>query len=445
MSPIESTSLPPWSLASLLLLLVLVSPYPVHGQRDSAATEAEQEAAATSILRGDAHRADELWHLNPMDGALHGREHIDSFLGAWRRLLFDWSSQGMEEKAEKQPLQILHFGGSHVQAGRIGWSFRNRMAQDRPGLVIGRGIHAPHRLTGSNGPPERGWRSEEDFKSQSCANRRHRGSWGITGVEASCTGAATIACWTGSPAGENCCSSIRVLAPPDSIFQWHPDSTGWQGNSSRMASTGISRWWREPGLDVPDTVVLRSSDSSFSAIHGVEWIADGADLVFHDLGANGANSTSWMRNPHYMVQLREVAPDLVVLAWGINDAHMSPSRFNADRFKGHYRSLIDSIQHAVPEAGILLVTNNDSHYRRRHNPNAESVRTAMLELTEEEDVACWDLYGHLGGAGSIEYLGESGYAASDRLHMRKDGYVLMGELLYELLVRASISPNSGMP
>ena len=212
-----------------------------------------------------------------------------------------------------------------------------------------------------------------------------------------------------------------------------------------MASTGISHWTRDPGLDVPDTVVLRSSDHSFSALHGVEWVADGTDLVFHDLGANGANSTSWMRNPYFMVQLQEVAPDLIVLAWGINDAHMSPSRFNADRFKDHYRSLIDSIRNAAPDAGILIVTNNDSHYRRRHNPNAESVRAAMLELTEEEHLACWDLYGHLGGAGSIEYLKGSGYAASDRLHMRKDGYVLMGELLYELLVRASISHKTGMP
>ena len=63
----------------------------------------------------------------------------------------------------------------------------------------------------------------------------------------------------------------------------------------------------------------------------------------------------------------------------------------------------------------------------------------MRELVKTEEVACWDLYGHMGGRGSVEWLQQAGFAASDHLHMRKDGYVLWGELLYELLTRAALA------
>ena len=124
---------------------------------------------------------------------------------------------------------------------------------------------------------------------------------------------------------------------------------------------------------------------------------------------------------------------------------MAQSRFDVDRFSKHYAALIDSIRMARPEIEILLVTNNDSHYRHRHNPNAEDVRRAMLDLVSQRGVACWDLYGHLGGAGSIDALNACGFAAGDRLHFRKDGYILMGELLYELLLRAAIQHRTPSP
>ena len=185
-------------------------------------------------------------------------------------------------------------------------------------------------------------------------------------------------------------------------------------------------------------MTLQPTSDGEPVLHGVEWIPANAGFVFHDLGANGANSTSWMRNPHFKAQLQAVSADLVILAWGINDAHMAQNRFDSGRFARHYGALIDTIRSAQPGAEILLVTNNDSHYRHRHNPNAESVRQAMLDLVAQREVACWDLYAHLGGKGSIDALNSAGFAASDRLHFRKDGYILIGELLYELLVRAAI-------
>jgi lysophospholipase L1-like esterase len=412
------------------------------GQRDSAATESEWSETTSDRLRGDVHRDDDLAGLPAMEATLYGREHLSRFLTSWYSLLFDLQP----DSPSANPIEVVHFGGSHVQAGRIGWAFRQRLSEDRPGIAVGCGIQVPHRLMDSNGPPDRGWSSPEDWSGQSCANRRHQAPWGITGIEAQSPVAAPVACWSGSPAGERCVSEIRILSRPDSALNWRPVlPQPWKPDLAALSSAGIAHWISPAGGAAPDTLILQPAAAGAQALHGVEWVPQNAGFVFHDLGANGANSTSWMRNPHFKEQLRNVAPDLTILAWGINDAHMSQSRFDAARFSRHYGALIDTIRSAHPDTEILLVTNNDSHYRHRHNPNAEDVRAAMLNLVAERGVACWDLYGHLGGKGSIDALNGTGFAASDRLHFRRDGYILIGELLYELLVRAAIQHSTPAP
>lgn len=430
-------------LAALLLGSPVLGGGHCWGQRDSAATESESGDAPTLWQRGDVHRDGDLGGLSDVGGSLHGAQHLSQFLAAWYGLLFEASDPS---PADGGPLEVVHFGGSHVQAGRIGWAFRQRLHQDRPGVVVGCGIQAPHRLMDSNGPPERGWSSPQEWTGQSCANRRHRGDWGITGVEAQSLVAAPVSCWSGAPAGERCISEIRVLSRPDSAAGWQPVlPQPWMPDLGAQSSAGIAQWIGPEGGSAPDTLTLQPTTEGAQVLHGVEWIPDHADFVFHDLGANGASSTSWMRNPHFKEQLRTVSPDLVILAWGINDAHMAQSRFDAARFSRHYGALIDTIRSARPATEILLVTNNDSHYRHRHNPNAESVRRAMLDLVAQREVACWDLYGQLGGKGSIDALNTTGFAASDRLHFRKDGYILIGELLYEVLVRAAIQHWTSTP
>lgn len=418
-------------------LLCCGGPGGLLAQRDSAATEAEMQDDRLAVERGDPHRDPDLGQLDPMASVFYGAEHIPQFLAAWNALLRGDATA----RQSTAPLEVVHFGGSHVQAGRIGWSFRQRLAADKPGLIIGRGIHPPHRLGRSNGPPERGWQSDAEWRLQSCANRNHSGEWGITGVEACQADTAAVRCWSGSPAGAHCCDAIRVFTRPDSSVKFRPMlAAGWHIDTALTGLHGITKWTATSGASAPDTLLLEAEATS-GVLQGVEWRPRDVDFVFHDLGANGANATSWMRNPHFAAQLSAVDPGLVILAWGINDAHMVPRRFDPSRFLDHYRTLIATIRAAVPDAEILLVSNNDSHYRYRHNPNAQAVRDAMLSLVAPERVACWDLYNHLGGKGSIDVLHAAGYAAADRLHMRKDGYILMGELLYEVLVRAALSHN----
>ena len=367
--------------------------------------EADLGARVSGLVDTDPLRSDELDFLGSAEGTLLGAQHLDHFLTRFREML----EQG-GHPAKAAPLSVFHFGGSHVQAGRIGWAFRKRLSEDRPGLVVSRGVLPPHRLAGENGPPQVRWSSSTDWTGQRSAHRRHSGQWGLTGIEASAIQPDTIRVWDGER--EGCLDDVYILTAPSSEWTW------------RLATA--------------DTLCLWTPDS-LARLQGIWMKEHNADLVYHDLGGNGASTAAWLRHPHLVDQWKHFPADMAILAWGINDAHMGWDRFNPDRFKDRYRQLIAAFRTAHPDIEVLLVTNNDSHYRRRHNPNAERVRTAMAELVEEWNVACWDLYGALGGAHSMDRLKTAGFAARDHLHFNRTGYELIGELLYDTLVRAAFT------
>ena len=401
--------------------------------KSTAAIEAEHGEQQRESLELDPFRSDHLSGLESTAARLHGASNLTRFLSQWRDLL-------TESNAASGPLHILHFGGSHVQAGRIGWAFRARLAADRPGLRVSRGILPPHRLVGENGPPETGWSCESEWTGQRSAHRRHRGDWGLSGLEASADSSSPLQLWSTHPFGNDCYSSLMVLTRPNMEGGW------------TLANEGLPLTPRQNGLhevtltnrDLPDTLSLMPPTGK-AYLHGVLRLHNAPGLIYHDLGGNGASTAAWLRHPHFVLQLQELKPTLAILAWGINDAHMSPDRFKPVRFKQRYGALIDSLRAASPGTDILLVTNNDSHYRQRHNPNAEAVRSAMLELVEEKKVACWDLYGSLGGARSIDWLYDQGYAASDRLHFNRNGYTLIGDMLYDALIRAAFELRPPAP
>lgn len=385
-----------------------------HGlAQNAAASESEMRGLDSTWVEADPLRS-RLLDVREDQGLLYGAEHMSHFLSRWRRLLQDPQPRPNGAPA----LNILHFGGSHVQAGRIGWAFRRALALDAPGLCVVQGTLSPYRLVGLNGPPETGWRSRATWKGQRSAHRRHEGEWGLTGLEASTEAPDSIRLWCGALSA--CPDRVDILTRP-------AEREGWRHFPEDVAQLG-------------DTLILIPPNTSAAHLHGVRLHHDQADVVYHDLGGNGASTAAWLRHPHFVSQLAETDGDLAILAWGINDAHMSPARFDPEAFKARYRNIIDSLRTALPTLEILLVTNNDSHYRGRHNPNADRVRTAMLELIEEKGVACWDLYEALGGARSIDALRQSGFAARDHLHFNRSGYILIGELLYSTLTRAAYPP-----
>jgi lysophospholipase L1-like esterase len=175
------------------------------------------------------------------------------------------------------------------------------------------------------------------------------------------------------------------------------------------------------------------STQALFTLQGLLLESDDPGIFLHASGVNGASTNSWLRCQRFSEDLALLHPDLVILSIGINDAH-DPD-FQAARFKANYQQLIQRIRAASPGCAILLTTNTDSFIKRRTvNRRAEDVRQVMLVLSQEEGVAVWDALGVMGGVGSIRSWESVGLAKRDRIHLTREGYALLGDLLFDALM-----------
>ena len=167
---------------------------------------------------------------------------------------------------------------------------------------------------------------------------------------------------------------------------------------------------------------------------------DRAGITVHGVGVNGASVPSYLRCEDFQRDLELIKPDLVIFCIGINDA--ADKDFEVETFKQNYRRLIGIMQEASPDCALLFVTNNDSFKSRRVkkkriyevNPNGAVVEQAFLELGAEYNAAVWNQFDIMGGLKSMQDWQNEGLAQRDKIHFTRDGYILMGDLLYNALM-----------
>ena len=170
-------------------------------------------------------------------------------------------------------------------------------------------------------------------------------------------------------------------------------------------------------------------------LHGILLETDDPGVYYHALGVNGAATWSWLRCQKLQEELALVKPDLVVFSIGINDAH-DPD-FCATCYEKNYEKLIAQVRNVNPEAAILLVTNSDSFRKRRYPVrSADDVRDVMMRLAKKHGAGVWDLYGVMGGQGSIRLWQRRGLAKRDLIHFTRQGYTMVGDLMFTAIMKA---------
>ena len=162
-------------------------------------------------------------------------------------------------------------------------------------------------------------------------------------------------------------------------------------------------------------------------------------ITYHSMGVNGASLQSWLRCEKFEEQMTFIKPDLAIMAVGVNDANVEYGRFSKETFKARYNQLLSKIYAANPNCAVIFITNNDCVVRvgRRSyglNKNTALVQQAMHELAEQHNAAVWDLYEIMGGLGSISVWNEVGLANKDRVHFLVPGYNLLGDMLYNAII-----------
>jgi lysophospholipase L1-like esterase len=344
-------------------------------------------------------------------------------------------------------INVVHFGGSHVQADIISGRLRERLQSFYPGNLGSRGLLFPYSIAKTNNPGN--------------YIVKHTGNWNYAkNVQASpavplgLTGMAVFTSDSGAsiriefPTHVKMSSDFNLVrlyegkesAPYRVLFQGE-DSVPTTYREFRHPETQIREFFldkHEKSLRI--TVLPKDSTEGPYVLYGIQLENEDPGITYHSFGVNGASTSSYLKCSLLGAQLAEIKPDLVLFGLGINDA--AKGELDVAAFKSNYRNLIRQVRATNPQAAILLLTNNDSYrpyrVRRRRsyspNPNGEVVRKAMFELAESEGVAVWDLFEIMGGLGSAKTWEDHGLAQHDKVHFTFKGYRLLGDMLFEALL-----------
>jgi len=343
-------------------------------------------------------------------------------------------------------VNVWHVGGSHVQAGYFPSRMQNNLTGMAPGMKGERGVLFPYRMNRTNYDKSYhvNWTGEWTASKSVRPSKKLKVEldYGITGYSAITT-------------AQNASVSLNMNISKDTLWTFDRVKVYGYGSEDEVypyicngcdtltcaRDDASGTWTFDLGIqkDSVDIMFNVPKGASF-VLEGIEPLSGRKGVSYYASGVNGAHLATWLDRCNDLERdLQAVSPDLVIFGLGINDSSCSPQKFDPEHFKDNYRRMISLVHRVSPDCAIIFITNNDSYrYVRRgmtHNDNGEAVRQAMYELAGECGAAVWDLFDIMGGNNSVLEWKEAGLIRKDKLHFTKDGYVLLGDLLYNSIVR----------
>ncbi|MBT3385923.1 MAG: hypothetical protein HN955_18150 [Prolixibacteraceae bacterium] len=332
-------------------------------------------------------------------------------------------------------INVVHIGGSHIQAGTFSGQIRTRLQQLNGEMNAGWGFMFPYPISRTNSPF--GYYIRYNGSWQSCRNveKRKNCLLGVGGISAT----------TKSHKAE-----LTILLEDENKLDYRfnkislfYDSEGAEYSVSvddsllknSEKNDGFIEFELNSHVDSLKITIQKKTnvEGSFS-LYGMTTESAPNGFVYNSIGVNGAHVPAFLRCQLFEEQLARLKPDLVILGLGINDAY--GRRFSQKQFEGNYGELVKKIRIAAPETAIIFTTNNDSYlYRRYVNKNGEKVKESMFNLAQKHKAGVWDMYSVMGGLNSIVLWEKNNLAQRDKIHFTREGYLLLGDLFFTALLQ----------
>lgn len=338
----------------------------------------------------------------------------------------------------KGKVNVVHLGGSHIQAGSLSGRMSQRLQTFFPGLKGSRGFVFPYRIARTNNPGN--YRVNYSGSWDNCRSvQRQNCQLGLSGISVT----------TGDPSAKVEITLRRSVYPKydfNRVKIFH--DTAKSNFDVSLANKNIiakKKTNKELGYTLfilkhfTNTLRIRFEKTDTIQNHftlfGISLETDEAGVTYHGIGVNGASIPCYLRCDLFQEHLQALAPDWVIMTLGTNDAYTK--HFNAEDYEIHYDLLLYRIKEIAPNAALLLTVPNDSYlYRRYVNRNTEEVRRVIYKLAEKHGCAVWDFYSIMGGLNSVSTWYRAGLAARDKIHFNRRGYHLQADLLFNAFMRS---------
>ena len=333
-------------------------------------------------------------------------------------------------------VNIMHIGGSHVQAGVFSQQMRDNLLNLFPGITAGRGLVFPFMKTNTPSSYSISRTGEWDYCRNAVAFYSRLGLAGASVTTSDPEASFSIVTREKTPRDITPVfdfNFVKILGYGDLIPVVHFNDDTIQGtfNEDEGSYTFILP-------DYTDSLYVDFNHQLGTfTVTGVYLDNGLPGITYHGIGVNGARVDSYLSCLDMKRDLHLVNPDLVIFGIGINDA--AADSFTKEKFISDYDNLIDIIRDVNPDCAFIFVTNNDSYKkvsRRKYevNMNGLVAEEAFMELGRKHNGAVWDFFDIMGGLRSMQQWQDEGLAQKDKVHFTATGYSLIGDLLFNALM-----------
>lgn len=335
----------------------------------------------------------------------------------------------------KGKINIVHFGGSHIQADIYTHEIRKQLQSLDADMNGGRGFLFPYKIAHTNNPSNYGvtYSGVWGFCKNTQSNRPC--PLGLSGMAifTSDKNASIVINPNRDKDIDYSFNKVRVYhSPCNYTISIVSNNQTYKGVYDTIS--GISTF------NIPETRILdlqfHGNDSLNNKItlYGISLDNDNPGIVYNAIGVNGARLTSYLGCEYYSQQLASIEPDLIIFSIGTNDGNTRD--FNVLQYLLEYNRLIEITKLTLPDVPILITVPNDCFlYKKYVNKNTAQIQEAILKLAKEQNCGVWDFYNIMGGMGSSQIWYNLGLMRSDRIHFSREGYILKGDLFVTAFLR----------
>jgi lysophospholipase L1-like esterase len=333
-------------------------------------------------------------------------------------------------------MNILHLGGSHIQADMYTDEMRTRLNQLGTDMNGGRGLVFPVKMAHSNNPVSFSVKYTGNWGF--CKNTRIKDSCnvGLTGFSVTTTDSFCVI-WIDPNCKKNIhytYNRVRVFHEPTEYkISINIKDSLYRGVYNEKY--GYTLFQLEDDEDLLQLAIEKASSTGSFTLQGISLETDSPGITYNSVGVNGAMLSSYLSCKLFAKHMAAIAPDLLVFSIGTNEGNTK--HFDSLKYITEYRKLIDISKAAAPQSAILLTVPNDCYlYKQYANTNTSIIRDIIYMLAKEYHCGIWDFYTIMGGLNSSQKWYSAGLMRPDKIHFNEKGYLLKGDLFFSAFLKS---------